>query len=88
MLNSEKNQDNGANLDPVHIPANLLGEFLQERKDTELLQGLDAMFREYFATHRYFDNHAQNQTDAVLEAYHFCRYFLTHKELFNPKNVA
>lgn len=68
------------------IPDTLLGEFLQENKEKELLNGLEVMFKNYFKNRRYYETEAD--TTAVLEAYHFCNHFLSHKELFNPEIVA
>jgi hypothetical protein len=68
------------------IPTTLLGEFLEPRKEAELLKGLNAMFTNYFKDNRYFDQN--DDTESVLEAYHFCNHFLSNKNLFNSKNVA
>lgn len=68
------------------IPSTLLGEFLEKNKEKELLNGLEIMFKNYFKNRRYYETEAD--TTAVLEAYHFCNHFLSHKELFNPKIVA
>lgn len=68
-----------------NIPNTLLGEFLQENKEKELLNGLEVMFKNYFKNLRYYETEAD--TTAVLEAYHFCNHFLSHKELFNSKIV-
>ncbi|WP_281238146.1 hypothetical protein [Flavobacterium praedii] len=88
MLNNEKNTPVKITDELLYqIPETLLGEFMEARKDKELLKGLNLMFQNYFQSKRYFDDENFNH-EAVTECYHFCFYFLNHKELFNPKTVA
>lgn len=86
MQNKEKNTPATVTDELLYqIPETLLGEFMEPRKEKELLRGLNAMFQNYFKQNRYFED---RDMEAVTECYHFCSHFLSHKELFNPQNVA
>jgi hypothetical protein len=78
-MGTQEENTNNRNALSHPVFENLLSELQEPRKEQELLKGLDAMFKNYFKTNRYFDN--EDVTTEVLEAYHFCNYIIATKEL-------